>query len=165
MHVDSRFGRAVGATSAAVVVAVLLLASAGCTTPPAQTLVGSWRITGVPAVAGGAPAPLIAGTAISLQVNDDGSLEGFACNGYGGNWAATDQLAITGIIHTDRFCSSPTGASAQETRYYRALAAARTWSVTDSGLTLFDANGRPVITAVRALGGSGSTVAVELELT
>jgi heat shock protein HslJ len=120
--------------------------------PPASpAFVGTWRVTGYFGGTPGAIVPVISGTVITLTFNADGTLSGKACNSYNAPWKADgSSIAIGDIVSTKMFCTGA-GVMSQESQYFAALASAASWTVDAGQLTLSDAQGRPVVTAVAAI--------------
>jgi heat shock protein HslJ len=112
-------------------------------------LVGSWTVTQY-MNAGDGLSPVLRGTSITLVINADGSLGGKACNSYGADYTATGStITISNIISTEMFCIEPDGVMQQESDYFTALQAARSWRVEGNTLTLSHPRGISVV-AVRA---------------
>jgi heat shock protein HslJ len=125
--------------------------SAPVAPPVTPAFVGTWRVTGYLGGTPGAIVPVIAGTVITLTFNADGNVSGRACNSYGGPWKADGtSLSIGQLISTEMFCTEP-GVMPQESQYLTALASTSSWTLDGGQLTLADAQGRAVVTAVAAI--------------
>jgi heat shock protein HslJ len=126
--------------------ALVVLLAGACTTPPAGAgPVGSWTVTTYMNAGDGLSSP-VPGSTITLVVNADGSLGGRACNSYFGSWSADgSNITISDIGSTKMFCVTPEGVMQQESDYFSALSAARTWKVEGTTLTLAHPRGTSVI--------------------
>lgn len=109
----------------------------------ASSLAGSsW--TAVNIATPNAISTLIAGTEITAQFGEDGTLSGTAgCNNYSFGYAVDGQnIAINPVgISTQMFCETPEGVMDQEAAYLAALPLAATFAMDGGQLTLFDAAG------------------------
>lgn len=88
---------------------------------------------------GGAAAevPVVEGTTVTIKFGVDGRAGGSSgCNSYGGDYRVRGNTISFGrIISTKRACTDPR-ANQQEQRYFRALGAARSFSVEGDSLTI-----------------------------
>jgi heat shock protein HslJ len=133
----------------AAVVAMVLAATA-CTAPPPPAPdradpTGTYVVTGYMNAGDGLSAP-VPGTTITLQIGADGQLSGRVCNSYGASWTtAGSAFTIGPVMATKKYCTGPAGLMEQESAYFTALAAARTWQATEATLTLSYSGGTAVI--------------------
>jgi heat shock protein HslJ len=158
---ESAYLKKLGASTAFVVTRgqLILFGQAGTlrfrsAKPPAPAtpaFVGSWRVTGYFGGTPGAIVPVIDGTVITLAFTADGSVSGRACNSYNAAWKADGaSIGIGAVSSTKMFCTDP-GVMPQEGQYFAALQSAASWTVDGGRLTLADAQGRAVVTAVAAV--------------
>jgi heat shock protein HslJ len=93
----------------------------------------------------GGKAP-VANTGISAQFNSDGTVSGSAgCNRYTGQYTTTgNSITISNVASTMMACEQPV--MDQESAYLKALSEAKTYTAKDKSLTLFGADGKPLVT-------------------
>jgi heat shock protein HslJ len=100
--------------------------------------------------------PVIPGTTITAFFDGQGSVSGTAgCNQYRASYAdgGNGTLTVGPPASTEKACSSPEGATAQEARYLAALQSARSYRV-DGLLRLADARGGTLLTFSPTPGGT-----------
>ncbi len=138
----------------------LCILAAGCTTPAPVTtpttvqtpvvtvttpapltdpaLVGRWNLKG--GIIGGS-SPVVPNTQLTLIINSDGTLTGFAgCNNYNGKYVLSGQttefgkgISIGPIASTKMYCADTMNL---ETTYLTILGNANTYSITNSSMLL-----------------------------
>ena len=86
--------------------------------------------------------PVIAGTTVTAIFSESTVGGSGGCNTYGAD-ATYDEgnsgaIEISNLFSTRIFCSNPPGTSAQESRFFEFLSAAKTFSLTDTTLQLTD---------------------------
>ena len=88
----------------------------------------------------------VANTGISAQFNSDGTVSGSAgCNRYTGQYTTIgNSITISNVASTMMACEQPV--MDQESAYLKALSEAKTYTAKDKSLTLFGADGKPLVT-------------------
>lgn len=118
----------------------------------------SWAVTGYNNGRGGVVS-LLAGTELTLRLDEDGRLGGSAgCNRYTGSYHIDgDAIRIEPPASTRRLCASPDGIMDQEAAFLAALPRAGRWEVFDDRLELRDAGGALQVQATRQPSGMNGT--------
>ena len=100
----------------------------------------------------GAMVSPIAGTQITANFGDDGTLAGSAgCNDYTGSVStAAGTISVATGATTRKFCAEPAGVMDQEALYLALLPTTATYTVENGQLTLAAGNGQPVAIYVAA---------------
>jgi heat shock protein HslJ len=96
-------------------------------------------------------APPLAGTRITLEF-EDGQAGGFSgCNGYGGQYTATENGALTlrDVASTAMGCVTPVGVLDQEAAYFEAFRLVTGYRVDGDRLELLDAAQNPILRYTR----------------
>jgi heat shock protein HslJ len=127
-------------------------------TPSAETSLAStrWRLVsyGQP----GSETPVMEGTEVNLQFEDDNQSGGFGgCNTFGAQYEVSDgnQLSVTNIVSTLMACNDE-GLMDQETRYLDALQSAESFELTGDSLMIRYGGG--VLNFSRVTSSTPSTV-------
>jgi len=123
------------------------LLAAGCTgqVPPAVPLDGTeWSLAGY--VHNGTPAPVLAGTTVTLEFGNDGRIGGSAgCNHYFASFEVRGSgITIGQAGSTEMYCTTP-GVMEQESTYLALLGQAKTVTAEGDRLTLKDAQGTAIL--------------------
>ena len=116
---------------------------------PADPLAGSsWNVTGINN-GNQAVVSLAADTTVTLVFGTDGTVSGSGgCNTYNGNVAVDgDAISFGPLMSTQMACPQP--AMDQETQFFAALAAASSFDVKGSTLTMRDSGGATQVTAAK----------------
>ena len=116
---------------------------------PADPLSGtSWNVTGINN-GSQAVVSLAAGTTLTLAFGTNGTASGSAgCNTYSGAFATTgDAITFGPMASTQMACDQAT--MDQETQFFAALTATKTYQVSGSTLTLRDSAGAMQVTAAK----------------
>lgn len=85
---------------------------------------------------------VINGTAVGLQIGEDGQFAGRACNNFRGRFEISEgrMHLVGGIAATRMFCPEPAGAAEQEAAFLAALERVAGWQIRAGRLTLTDAD-------------------------
>jgi heat shock protein HslJ len=116
---------------------------------PADALAGtSWNVTGINN-GKQAVVSLAAGTTVTLVFGTDGSVSGNGgCNTYNGSVAVNgDAISFGPLMSTQMACPQPV--MDQETQFFAALAAASTFNIGGSTLTMRDSGGATQVTGAK----------------
>ncbi len=131
---------------AVVSLLISILLFAGCTGPaPGSRLEGTgWTLTGY--VNNGTPVQIPAGTSVTLDFGDRGSLTGSAgCNHYFASYEVKGTtIAIGQAGSTLMYCTGP-GVMEQESSYLVLLGQVKTFTAEGDRLVLADGNGIPIL--------------------
>ena len=116
----------------------------------AASIVGTWAVTGVNT--GDAIVSPIVGTELTAVFADDGSLTGSAgCNNYMTSYTAdAGDIQIEPAASTKKLCSEPEGVMEQESALLAALGEAESYGFNGPTMTLFDGEGKTLVTLARA---------------
>lgn len=95
---------------------------------------------------------VLAGTEITLNLDDDGEIAGSAgCNSYFASYEAGDSALSFGIVGaTEMYCDEPVGTMAQESTYLRLLESAAGYAIEGDCLTMQDSSGKTILTFTAA---------------
>jgi heat shock protein HslJ len=111
---------------------------------------GTWELISL-RNATGTEIPVISGTQITAEFDDDGSIKGSAgCNQYGAEYVAggealSGDLALDSVYMTEMYCMSPAGVMEQESAYLGLLSSARAFRIEAGILVLSDEAGSPLL--------------------
>ena len=95
---------------------------------------------------------VIAGTEISLTLDEDGGIAGFAgCNNYFASYETDgNSLSFWPVGATEMFCDEPEGTMYQEIVYLNLLDTAAGYLIEEDSLTLQDSSGKTILTFIAA---------------
>jgi heat shock protein HslJ len=121
----------------------------------AQTVVGSWAVTGYLKPDANASSSVLPGTKVTAKFDSGGTVSGSGgCNTYNGDYVirgAAISIGEPGTVGTTlRLCADPEGVSTQETDFLAALHSAQAFTVSGDALTLLDGQKRRAVTMKRA---------------
>jgi polar amino acid transport system substrate-binding protein len=119
------------------------------TTGPSDPLLGtSWQVTGY--FDGTGLVPVLDGTTLTAMFVDIGVGGSAGCNQYSGRYTVNgNNLAIGPLAVSQSVCGEPTGIMEQQTAFVNALESASSFELEDIQLTVLDASGETMITAIQ----------------
>lgn len=119
---------------------------------PAELVGTSWTLVSLVGE-GGAPAPVITGTTVSIVFGTDGTLSGTAgCNHYGADYTRDGaEITIEATFITEMYCMDPPGIMEQEDHYLVHLMDVSLYRVEGGRLILSDESGADLLVFDRAV--------------
>lgn len=124
----------------ALIITALIAACAFPGTASTADLKGDWTLA---TLNGNAP---IAGTTITLSIDDSNAGGRSGCNHYGGTYNASgEKLTFPSMAVTEMYCMDPAGIMEQETAYLQALSQAASFSVDENRLEMRSASGETIL--------------------
>lgn len=95
---------------------------------------------------------VIAGTEITLTLDEDGGVAGSAgCNNYSASYETDGNALSFGLVGaTEMYCDEPEGTMAQEATYLQLLESATGYDIEGDSLTMQDSSGDTILTFIAA---------------
>ena len=106
----------------------------------------TWVLTSIQTGSDSMSSPIWGAEATAIV--EDGAIGGTTgCNSYSGEFAVDGaNIEIGELIQTEMYCTEPEGVMEQEADYLEALSRAGSYEIVRERLTLFDAEGTPLLT-------------------
>lgn len=129
-----------------IVLIAMLMVLAACNPSESKNLELSGKIWVVESLN---DSPLVETTVISAEFTEDGKVSGTAgCNSYSGTYTTSGSEIEIKQPMASTMMACPEPVMNQETKYFQALAAAKSFRIQASKLTLKDSNGTELVTYV-----------------